>query len=109
MKPLKKSISITLDADIMTLTKNNDYETNEVLSKISDIATKYLKEQFDNYLYKVSKEYNTDIDQFCIKAPAHFATISDFEDFNWAEKYKNAEFKVEIDVNVISSMLLTKT
>jgi len=103
------SIKVSLDADIMTLTKNNDYETNEALSKISDATKKYLEEQFNSYLYKVSREYNTDIDQFATKAPAHFATISDFENFNWPEKYKNAEFKVELDVNVISSMLLTKT
>ena len=103
------SINISLNADIMTLIKNNDYETNEALTKISNSAQKYLEEQFNNYLNKVCKELNTDIDQFSTKAPAHFATISDFEDFNWPEKYKNAEFKVEIDVNVISSMLLTKT
>ena len=103
------SINISLNAEIMTLIKNTNYETNEALSKISNSAKKYLEEQFNRYLNKVCKELNTDIDKFSQKAPAHFATIHDFKNFNWPEKYKNAEFKVEIDVNVISSMLLTQT
>ena len=103
------SIKVSLDADIMTLTENVDYEADESLSKVSDSAKKYLEQQFNGYLNKVSKEYNVDIDQFCTKAPAHFATISEFENFNWPEKYRNSKFDVEVDINIISSMLLTKT
>ena len=103
------NIKLFINAEIMTLIKDTNYETNKALSEISNSAKKYLEEQFNNYLNKVCKELKTDIDQFSIKAPAHFATISDFENFNWSEKYKNTEFKVEIDVNVVSSMLLTKT
>ena len=102
-------IKLFINAEIMTLIKDTNYETNEALSRISDSAKKYLEEQFNDYLRKVAQDLNVDIDQFSIKAPAHFATISDFEKFNWPEKYKNTEFKVDIDVNVISSMLLTKT
>lgn len=103
------TIKLFINAEIMTLIKDTNYETNKVLSEVSNSAKKYLEEQFNNYLNKVCKELNTDIDQFCVKAPAHFATISDFENYNWPEKYKNTEFKVEIDVNVVSSMLLTET
>lgn len=70
---------------------------------------KYLEEQFHNYLNKVSKEYNVDIDRFSTKGPAHFTTISEWENFNWQEKYKNSKFDVDINLNVVSSMLLTKT
>ncbi len=103
------TINIKLDADIMTLNENINYETNEVLTKISNATKDYLKNQFNDYLNKVTKEYNVDIDYFCTKAPAHFLTISEWENYNWDEKFKNAEFDVNIDVNVLSSMLVTKT
>lgn len=103
------SIKLELDADIITLDKDVNYETNEVLTKISDSTKEYLKTQFDNYLNKVSKEYEVDIDDFCSKAPAHFATIPEWENFDWNEKFKNTEFDVDIDINVLSSILVTKT
>ena len=56
-----------------------------------------------------AKEYNVDIDRFCTKGPAHFSTISEWEKFNWKEKFKNAVFDVDIDIDVLSTMLITKT
>lgn len=103
------SLDIKVNADIMTLDKDVNYETNEILAKISNAITKYLKDEFNNYLNKVTKNFNVDIDYFSAKAPAHFLTISEWTDFNWAEKFKNTEFDVNIDVNVLSTILITKT
>lgn len=105
----KISIVVKLDADIMTLDKDINYEKEEILAKISDATKNYLTTQFHDYLNKVTKEYNIDIDDFSIKAPAHFLTISDWENYNWDERFKDAEFSVNIDVNVLSSILVTKT
>lgn len=103
------TIGLSLDADIMTLNKGINYEISEVLEKISEETNSYLNEQINSYLNKVSKEYCVDIDNFCAKGPSHFSTISEWEKFNWKEKFKNAEFNVNIDVNVLSTMLITKT
>lgn len=103
------SVKIYLNADIMTLEDNMDYESNETLEKISSSTKEYMESQLDDYLNKVSKEYSTDIDHFCTKAFSHFATISEWKEFNWCEKFKNAKFDVNVDVNVVSSLLITKT
>lgn len=103
------SIKLSLESDIMTLDKGINYENNEVLSKVSDATKDYLKEQMNDYLNKVSKEYGVDIDRFCTKGPAHFSTISEWEKFNWKEKFKDAIFDVDIDIDVLSTMLITKT
>lgn len=103
------SLNLYLHADIMTLDKDIEYETDEILLKISNSTKDYLTTQFSNYLKKVSTEYESDIDNFCTKATAHFLTMSDWENFNWNEKFKNAKFDINIDVNVLSTMLVTKT
>ena len=103
------SIKLSLEADIMTLDKNVNYETNNVLSRFSEATTEYLKDQFNDYLNKITKQYNVDIDDFSLKGPAHFATISEWENYNWDEKFQNTEFDVDIDINVLSTMLITKT
>jgi hypothetical protein len=52
---------------------------------------------------------NVDIDDFCLKGPAHFSTISEWENFKWNEKFKNAKFDVNIDIDVLSTILITRT
>ena len=103
------SIKLCLNADVMTLEQDIDYEIPETLEKISYTAKDYLKNEFDKYLNKVSKEYNCDIDEFYTKAIGHFATIPEWKNFNWKEKFKNAVFNVDLDFNVTSSLLVTKT
>lgn len=102
-------IKLDLHADIITLDKDIDYETTDVLSKISDTAQKYLTNQFNSYLKKVSTEYETDIDNFGTKATSNFLTISDWNNYNWNEKLKNANFNLDINIDLLSSMLVTKT
>lgn len=103
------SIKVNLHADIMTLYKDINYETNDVLSKIADATKKYLTKEFNDYLNRVTKEYEVDIDNFSAKAPAHFLTISEWENFNWKEKFKNAKFNVNIDIDRLSTILVTET
>ena len=103
------SLQLSLNADIMTLDTDVNYEANNVLSKISEATEQYLKTQFNDYLNKVTKQYNVDIDDFCLKGPSHFSTISEWEKFNWDEKFKNTEFDVDIDINVLSTILISKT
>lgn len=103
------SIELKIDADILTLDENIDYGQENVLETFSNSTTEYLEKEIYDYLNKVSKEYSTDIDNFGNKALAYFATSSEWKDFNWSEKFKNAEFDVNVDVTVISSLLITKT
>lgn len=103
------SIDINLNADILTLQNNQNYESYKMLEKISDSAQKYMKTQINNYLNKVCKEYGVDIDKFYAKSLSHFSTIPEWKNFNWEEKIKNANFDVNVDVNVISSVLITET
>lgn len=103
------SIKLYLNADVMTLEQDIDYENSETLEKISSAARNYLINELNKYLNKISKEYNCDIDKFYSKAIGHFATIPEWKNFNWKEKLKNAVFNVDLDFNVTSSLLVTKT
>jgi len=103
------SVDLKLHADIMTLDKDVEYETKEVLVKISNASKDYLTKQFNEYFKKISTKYESDIDNFCTKATSHFLTNSDWKKFNWNEKFKNSNFDINIDIDVLSSMLVTKT
>ena len=101
------SINVYCDAKILTVGKNYDYANSEVLDKISAHAEKYLKERLENYLNKVSKELNCDIDGFSQQALANFSTIPEWVNYDWASKYANANFNVNVNLNVTSSLLFS--
>lgn len=103
------SVKVNVRASILTLEKDIDYTKSEILEKISSIAKDYLEKEFNDYFNKISKDYGTDIDCFSTKALANFATINDWESFNWSDKFKYAKFDVNVNIDEISSMLLTKT
>lgn len=102
-------VEINVRASIITLENNINYEQNEVLETFSNSTKQYLKKEFNDYFSKISKNYGTDIDCFSTKALVNFPTIKNWEDFNWSENFKNAKFDITVNIDEISSMLLTKT
>ena len=94
---------------IYSMTQNSKYLSPEVLDSISKSCDSYLESLFTNYLYKTSKEFNSDINSVGDYALKNFFTTKEFEDYSWLENYKNAFFKVNVDSSVKSGMLITET
>lgn len=85
------NVEIFLEGYMLSM-KNNDLE------KANKFAENFLTQQFEKYLYKTSKEFNSDIDGFGKKAIQHFLTIDSWNSYGWLETYENAEFAVDINV-----------
>ena len=102
-------IDIDVQASILTLEKDIEYDQTDTLEKFSVVTKDYLENQFNNYFNKVSKDYGTDIDCFSSKALSHFATKKDWENYNWDKKFSSAQFHTNVKVNVVSSQMITKT
>ena len=63
---------------------------------VSEDLTKNIK----SYLAKSSKFLKTDTENFSRCAKKNFLTQKAWNEYNWSEKYKNAEFDVAVEVNV---------
>lgn len=101
-------ITITLNLTAKALTSSNSlnfYDT-EILNKLNEKLKEYMSFQMENYLYKTSKDYKCDINNFYRVAKKKFITSSDFKNYNWKEKYQNSEFKLDINSSIISSLLI---
>ena len=95
------------EAKILSVNKNSNYSDSQTLKDISDKAKQYLKENIEKYLSKTSKELSSDIAEFDNHALINFLTITDWENYNWNSKYENANFNVNVDFNVTSSLLFS--
>ena len=65
--------------------------------------------QFNNYLYKTSKEFKTDIDGFGKHVVKEFLFTDNWHEYNWLKNYSNAFFDVNVEVDVQSGRLLMET
>ena len=102
------NIELNLQASIVTLEDNIDYGDNATLQKFSESAKTYLESKYSEYFKKL-QDYDIDIDSFSNKVLSHFSTNQEWEDFNWHEKFKNANFNVTTNINVTSSILIIRT
>lgn len=101
--------NVSLNARILSIDENADYLTEDKLDKIIESANNYLKQHISEYLYKTSKEFNSDIAGIGKHLASQFLTIQDWENYNWLENYKNTFFSVDVNTNIKSSHLLSET
>lgn len=102
-------IKFDFSGKIYSMTQDSKYLDTDVLNSISTSCDNYLKDQFNNYLYKTSTIFNSDINGFGVYSLSNFNTTSQFDDYNWLINYKNSTFDVDIKTVMDSGFLLTQT
>ena len=99
-------IDVALTARLLSMNNESGYLTQDKLKLIEETCNHYLKEQINSYLYKTSKEYQSDIACFGKYAAPKFLTLDDFYKYNWLDNYKNSFFNVKVDTKMKSGFLL---
>ncbi len=100
------NIDINLTGKVLNGLDQLDFSRSDTLDKLNESLKKYLNDQILAYLNKTSKEFKSDLNGFNKYAKKNFYTISDFNDYNWSQKYENAIFNLNINSNIISSLLI---
>lgn len=101
--------NVTLEARILTMDENSKYLSSEEISKLEKALNSYLTTKFYDYLYKVSKELNSDIDGFGKHVVQNFLTMDDWKNYNWLENFKNSFFEVTVNTAVKSGYILMES
>lgn len=103
------NIELNLIANIISLNSNINYEDTDNINKISTATQNRLNDELNKYFDKTARKYNVDIDKYYLSILKYFPYQKNFDDFNYKEKLKNANFNCNTHVNIISSLLITKT
>ena len=101
------SIDIKLDAKILSLNKHTSNFSKNDLELIENYAINYVKENIEKYLYKSSKDFKSDIAMLGKYAVSNFFTLDKWTKYNWLDNYENSFFNVDVDIDVISSYLIS--
>lgn len=100
------NIKFNLTAEVINVLDNQNTPYDKTLEKLNFALKEYLTEEFKSYLYKTSREYNSDINEFYKIAKRQFITNSDFSNYDWVNKYETAEFNVEFNEDIISTLII---
>lgn len=102
-------VDITANAKISSIDNISQKMTEERLKKVEQSAKTYMKKLLSDYLYKTSKEFRSDIvglGKYCL---SEFKTNTEFEEYNWLNRYQDAFFDVNAQINIKSGFLLIGT
>ena len=102
----KISLNVYLEADFLSSTPELAVEQH--LDTFSAEASEELKSEIEEFLIK-TKEMNADIVGFGSYAKRNFLDQNDFEAYKWKEKYKNAQFDVNVDFQVRRTGLVVRS
>lgn len=97
---------ISFSARVLSSTIASNYLTNENIKKIEDYCNSYLKCQINDYLYKTSIEFKSDITGFGKIAIKDFSNLKDWKEYDWLNNYSSSVFNVNVDTNIVSSYLV---
>lgn len=103
------TLNVYLEGYGLSLDENIDYSSEEDIKALNLYAEEYMKAQLENYLYKTSKTFNSDIAGFGKYTLSHYLTWDEWLTSNWLENYKNSFFNVNVDVNIKSGYQFNKS
>ena len=98
---------VKLDSRILSANKTSNYFDENNLELIESYATSYIKSELENYFYKTSKDYKSDIALLGKHAVKYFNTWDEWIKYDWLNNYSNAFFDVNVEIDVISSYLIS--
>lgn len=100
------NINVDISSKILSMNNESGYLTSENINLLEETCNYYLEQQLYSYLYKTSKEFETDIDGFGKYAVSNFLTLNDWYTYDWLDNYKNSFFQVNVDSTISSGYLL---
>lgn len=92
-----------------SINESTSYSNNESINKIKEASEQYIKEHMEDFLYKTSIDYNSDICGFGRFAVKHYLTMEDWENAHWLENYKNCNFDVTVSFTIKAGNVFSET
>ena len=103
------TIDLFLEAHGLTLNKTVDYTSLENMHNLETSSEQFLKGKINDFLYKTSTEFNSDICGFGKHALSKYLTWDEWEKSNWMDNYKNSVFDINVNMTIISGSEFDKS
>lgn len=102
------SISVYPEGTIKSSGSTFNYISDENINLVEKTVNTYFENLLREYLYNISKNFNSDIIGFKGLYRSAFATKEDFNEIHWDEIFQDSFFNVSVFTEVNSSNLFNK-
>lgn len=102
-------VTVYLTGFGQSMDEHTSYSNEEILKEIKKSAEYYMEQNIESFLYKTSKDYNSDVCGFGRFAVKHYLTMEDWENAHWLENYKNCTFDVDVLFNIKAGNVFSET
>lgn len=102
------SIKIFPEGNILSSGNSFDYSNSNNIKIVEKAINSYIQANTKNYLYKITKDYNSDIVGFKGIYKSKFLTEADFEKVHWDEIFKDSFYDISVNTLINSSSLFNK-
>lgn len=93
---------------VLSMSDTLDLSSKETLNTLNDSVSAYLEYCIKSYLYKTSKTFGSDIDNFGVHVLPNYLTSQEWSASDWLNNYQNSFFDVTVNTNIISGYLFNK-
>ena len=100
--------NIWITGYVLNIDASLDSTDEKTVKTINEAVNAYLNYCISSYLYKTSKEFHSDIDNFGMHIISNYLTNNDWEKADWLNNYRNSFFNVKTNCNIVSSNLFNK-
>lgn len=100
-------ITAYIEARLESDAGNTDYLKQENKNRLNEKVSSHLKSVIENYLEETTKNIKADAAGFGRYAKANFLTWPEFEKINWQDIYENSTYKVNVNVNLNVSQIVS--
>lgn len=99
--------NVDLNCTIQSYPGNVDYSNEENIQMIEEYASSYMKSKLTDFAYKTAKEFHTDIVGFGYQTSTMYPTITEWENSDWGNNYKNAFFDISVTTTINRTALFS--
>lgn len=100
-------LKLNLNAEILAIQSRIDYESLELKPVLEEAFRKKIKDEMDRLIEKC-RNLKADVFGFGDKAVEQFATVPEWEKFNWLKKFENATVTTEVEFKIIRTGTMLK-
>lgn len=94
------AVKLSVEADISAIQSRIKYENLERLAELENQIEFLMETGMKKTITKAQYNFGADIFDFGHHIAKHFATIQEFEEYNWPSRFKESQVNVEANVNI---------
>lgn len=102
------NIDVYLDGSISSSGTKFDYINGDNIKQVEGATNTYISTIMKNYLYDITKKYNSDIVGFGCLYKSKFLTEDEFNKLEWKKIFQDSFFQVNVNSRINSSNLFNK-